>query len=309
MLACRGEPDGVPSFFENVSARRLMSEVQPRILFATLTPRWPAPGETLVLRYGAEDPQGGALSVGILWRWNGRQLDAEGLALRVPDEARRGDTIKARILVQNEIETSERVWREVSVGNTREEWISLKLMPEGEVAPGTVLTAVSEVKDHDGDLIEYQYTWMLNGERHRTAVATFSTVGLRRDDEITVTVNASDGETFGTDRTSNSVKILNSDPTITSTPPEFSQDGSLRYAVEAKDADGDRRFVFSLNTGPESAQIDRLTGVLTWTPTEEDIGTHMIEVRVADRYDGHALQRFELTVGLTPQDPLPASRE
>jgi hypothetical protein len=147
----------------------------------------------------------------------------------------------------------------------------------------------------------------LNGEPTKTTLATFSTAGLQRDDQIRVTVNASDGDTFGSDRLSNTVTILNSDPKITSSPPTLSPEGSLSYEVAATDPDGDRRFLFSLDAGPESMKMDRLTGVLTWTPTEDDVGKHAIEIRVADRYDGFALQHFEMTVGQTPDEAVPAS--
>jgi hypothetical protein len=132
-------------------------------------------------------------------------------------------------------------------------------------------------------------------------------VGLQRDDEIVVSVTASDGDSYENEMTSNTVKIMNSDPKIISSPPKFSSDGSLRYPVEVKDPDGDRRFLFSLDSGPKSMEIDNISGILTWTPDESDVGEHQIEVRASDRYGGFALQHFDLKVGFHGDEAGPAS--
>jgi hypothetical protein len=137
--------------------------------------------------------------------------------------------------------------------------------------------------------------------------STFSTEGLSRDDEISVRVTASDGDSYENEMVSNTVTILNGDPKITSAPPKFSRDGSLRYAVEVKDPDGDRRFLYSLDSGPKTMKIDNISGILTWKPRESDVGEHQIEIRASDRYGGFALQHFNLSVGFQEDDSSPAS--
>ncbi|MBW2391173.1 MAG: hypothetical protein JRG89_22460, partial [Deltaproteobacteria bacterium] len=282
---------------------------KPSISSAQLRPSEPVPGDTLVLHYVTGEPDGAALSAGFLWQLNGQRLGNDGPKLMVPAQARKGDTIKVRLVVQNGSETSDEIWREVTVGNTTEKWVSLELVPSGEVAAGTVLTAVSEVDDHDGDALEYEYTWSVNGTRQDATGGTFSTVGLTRDDEISVTVMASDGDSYENEMESNTVTILNSDPKITSAPPKFSRDGSLRYEVKVVDPDGDRRITYSLDAGPKSMKIDNISGILTWAPVEADVGEHQIEVRASDRYGGFALQHFDLTVGFESDDAVPASTE
>ena len=279
----------------------------PEIVSASLTPDEPGPGELLVLNFETRNPDHGELLEGFLWEWNGRRLAADGPELRVPDKARRGDSIRVQLRVQNEAKVSESVWREVEVRNTPAEWIGLELRPDGEVPPGTELVAVAEVVDHDNDPLEFDYTWKLNGDIHESKSNRFSTTHLTRGDRITVSVEVTDGEVFGSTRVSGPVTIMNSDPRITSRPPELSSDGSLRYEVKASDPDGDRRFIYSLDRGPKSMEIDRLTGVLLWSPTEDEVGVHQVEIRVDDRHRGYALQHFELTVGTSPVEPVPAS--
>jgi hypothetical protein len=161
MLAC---DDGAPTLSVNpsdavVEPAVAKPETRPRIVSAKLTPEELTPGETVVLEYEAEATNDAALSEGFLWKWNDRRLDNDGPALDVPDEARRGDTIAVRLVVQSDAETSDEVWRTATVVNTPIEWIDLRLTPEGEVAPGTELTAVAEGRDHDKDAIGYQYQW------------------------------------------------------------------------------------------------------------------------------------------------------
>jgi hypothetical protein len=281
----------------------------PRITSATLMPSEPLPGSLLVLSYETTDHTGSELIEGFLWMWNDSKLDFDGADITVPAEARRGDVIKVRMIVRNQRHTSEEVWREVIVENTAEEWLSLSLTPGGEVAPGTRINVTSAVFDHDQDALEYEYVWELNGRRHPNRGMSFPTDGLRGGETISVTVKASDGTSWGSDLESNTVTIANSDPRITSKPPGFSKSGQLRYEITAKDPDGGRRFEYTLDAAPESMQLDPYTGVLTWTPSELDIGTHAIEIRVSDPEGGYALQHFELTIGQSQDTTSPASIE
>ena len=279
----------------------------PVIVTARLTPDEPAPGDVVTLSFEVRDPNNGELQEGFLWQWNGERLAADGPELQVPENARRGDMIRVQLRVQNDAKVSESVWREVTIRNSPVEWVGLELQPDGEALPGTEIVAVAEVVDHDNDPLEFHYTWKLNGDIQESKSNRFSTTHLTRGDRITVSVEVTDGEVFGSTRVSGPVTIKNSDPKITSRPPEFSSDGSLRYEVKASDPDGDRRFIYSLDRGPKSMKIDRLTGVLLWSPTEDEVGVYQVEIRVKDRHRGYALQHFELTVGTSPAEPVPAS--
>ena len=301
----RAEPGSEPQ--PETSPVVVAPDLTPEIVSASLTPDEPGPGELVVLNFETRDPDHGELLEGFLWEWNGRRLAADGPELQVPDKARRGDLIRVQLRVQNDAKVSESVWREVTVRNTPAEWVGLELQPDGEVLPGTELIAVAEVVDHDNDPLEFDYTWKLNGDIQESKSNRFSTTHLTRGDRITVSVEVTDSEVFGSTRVSGPVTIMNSDPRITSRPPELSSDGSLWYEVKASDPDGDRRFIYSLDQGPKSMEIDRLTGVLLWSPTEDEVGVHQVEIRVKDRHRGFALQHFELTVGTSPAEPVPAS--
>lgn len=297
LVACGSDPGPITSQAVAKTAKPANANAgKPRVVEAHLSSDEPAPGETLSVWYEAKDSKGNDIEASFLWQWNQRTLPEAGPSIQVPLGAQRGDTVKVRLVARDGRHASDPVWSAARVANSPEEWVDLRLEPAGEVPPGTSLTVVSEVEDHDGDPIEYEYHWKLNEQSHRNKGAHFSTIGLQRGETVMVEVTASDGETVGTDRSSNVVTIANSNPTIISSPPDFSADGTLEYEVRAKDQDGDRRFIYSLDASPGSMEVDRVTGLLKSVPTKEDIGPHKVEVRVEDRYGGFALQHFELIV-------------
>ncbi|MEL7496446.1 MAG: putative Ig domain-containing protein [Planctomycetota bacterium] len=85
-------------------------------------------------------------------------------------------------------------------------------------------------------------------------------------------------------------------PVITSTPGFFATlDQVYEYQVEATDADGDP-LVFALLDGPDGATIDETTGLLSFLPDSDDLGTTIVELAARDPEGGGSLQSFSLTV-------------
>jgi hypothetical protein len=69
----------------------------------------------------------------------------------------------------------------------------------------------------------------------------------------------------------------------------------FKYTVKASDNDGDA-LTFHLDKKPEGMDIDKLSGVISWTPAPGQAGGHAITVRVNDGFDGDAFQPFTLKV-------------
>jgi YD repeat-containing protein len=85
-------------------------------------------------------------------------------------------------------------------------------------------------------------------------------------------------------------------PQITSAPALIAvADVEWRYDLDATDAWG-HALVYELVSGPLSMSIDVDTGLLLWTPTPSDVGTHTIRVRVDDGFGGQAEQSFDMAV-------------
>jgi len=90
----------------------------------------------------------------------------------------------------------------------------------------------------------------------------------------------------------NNAPVIDSDPTLTA------QEGALyTYEVEATDPEGDE-LEFTLLIHPTGMTINSSTGVINWTPTEEQIGEKEVEIEVADQYRS-TTQSFTITVGET----------
>jgi len=95
--------------------------------------------------------------------------------------------------------------------------------------------------------------------------------------------------------------VLNNPPVITSTPVTKALLGTeYNYQVVATDKDGDQ-LVFSLVLGPNGMTIAP-SGLVRWTPTQTDVGTQHIVVKVTDG-KANVTQAFLVTVGVGNHQP------
>jgi hypothetical protein len=92
--------------------------------------------------------------------------------------------------------------------------------------------------------------------------------------------------------------LFNSAPVIESNAVTIAKDGALyKYEVEATDPEGDE-LEFTLLIHPTGMTINSSTGVINWTPTEEQIGENEVEIEVSDLYKS-TTQSFTITVSKT----------
>ncbi|WP_233902915.1 putative Ig domain-containing protein [Stieleria maiorica] len=90
-------------------------------------------------------------------------------------------------------------------------------------------------------------------------------------------------------------------PIITSAPVFNSEVGSLyQYQVRAIDADGDNVTIALADGSPAGMEIN--DGLVTWTPTESDIGTPLISILAIDQFGATSTQGYVLSV-ITNQPP------
>ncbi|UCE38603.1 MAG: tandem-95 repeat protein [Thermoplasmata archaeon] len=99
------------------------------------------------------------------------------------------------------------------------------------------------------------------------------------------------------------VSNTNDAPSITSTPiTAATEDIQYIYDVEASDIDGDS-LNYNLSTYPAGMTIDSATGLITWTPTNSDVGVNSVNVMVSDGNGGIVTQTFNITVSNTNDPP------
>uniref|UniRef100_A0A831U1J1 Subtilisin n=1 Tax=Geobacter metallireducens TaxID=28232 RepID=A0A831U1J1_GEOME len=85
-------------------------------------------------------------------------------------------------------------------------------------------------------------------------------------------------------------------PVFTSTPITAAKEGvAYSYAAAAADADGDS-ITYSLVTAPAGMVIDPVSGLVSWTPTYRQAGSHGVTIRAADGGGLAAEQSFTVTV-------------
>lgn len=96
----------------------------------------------------------------------------------------------------------------------------------------------------------------------------------------------------------------NSTPIITSTPKGPAVVAvPYQYRVTAQDADGDA-LTFQLDSNPAGMVIDTVTGLVSWTPAADQVGTRQVAITVDDGHGHATTQLFDLPVVATaPNDP------
>lgn len=92
--------------------------------------------------------------------------------------------------------------------------------------------------------------------------------------------------------------LFNSSPVIESDPVTTAKEGAVyTYDVEATDPNEDT-LTYSLTISPTGMTINSTTGVITWTPTEGQVGENEVVVEVSDESKS-TTQSFTVTVDET----------
>jgi len=101
-----------------------------------------------------------------------------------------------------------------------------------------------------------------------------------------------------------SVFNINDPPTLQSKPSKqlAIEDQLFRYQLKAIDNDKDP-LIFRLTRGPKGMQLSPSTGLLEWTPTNADVGTHTLSIQVDDNKGGVTSYTWSLQVQNTNDPP------
>lgn len=171
---------------------------------------------------------------------------------------------------------------------------------------GTIISYRVEALDPDGDILTYTLaeapdgmtideesgiiSWNIENVEtggYKLKICVTDPFAAKAEAEFTVEVNK------------------NAPPVIISSPVIEGKVGQeYYYTVEAVDLDGDLLF-YSLEEYPEGMAIDSSTGLISWIPTEEQVGEHRVRIRVEDGKGGFARQIFIIKVEITHnQEPI-----
>ena len=124
--------------------------------------------------------------------------------------------------------------------------------------------------------------------------------------EVSIEVSDESGSS-ATGRFALEVIEVDDPPTITSQPDSLvAEDDTFTYLVAAEDEE-EGEVTYSLATAPAGMTVDT-TGEVSWTPDNEDVGVHSIELGAQDPGGNRASQFFDLRVQGVDDPPVIAAR-
>ncbi len=176
--------------------------------------------------------------------------------------------------------------------------------PSFSATEGSPYSYDVNASDPDGDTLTYSLTTAPTGMTIDSASGVISwTPTTAQVGTQSVAVQVDDGNgAYVTQSFSVAVSALpNNPPTINSAPGmQATANIAYSYAVSASDPDGDV-LNYSLITAPSGMTVDSASGLISWTPSSAQTGTHAVTVRVDDgQY--FVEQSYNLTVS---SDALP----
>ena len=113
----------------------------------------------------------------------------------------------------------------------------------------------------------------------------------------TITIEASDGLSTSTANFTIFVQQVNDQPQIISTPQTTETTATIKfqYQIQATDAENDT-ISYSLLESPGNTEVNSSTGLLTFTPTESQLGINRIKIKASGPTGDYSTQEIEVKV-------------
>jgi hypothetical protein len=279
----------------------------PRIESVRIEPRNPAPGQRLHAVVVAHDPDGDAVSLSYAWRLRGSSVPGDGPEMST-NGLERGQSAEVSVsATDGRGGASPLATASAELGNQAPVVHAIVLEPLGELTALHDVVARPQASDADGDQVEFQFEWRVNGKPAPTQGDVLPRTAFKRGDEITVQVVPSDGRDEGEPLRGQPIRVANAAPEIVSQPPAPSGEEFV-YQLVAKDPDGDTRLRYALANAPGGMQVDPVLGQVRWKPSPDDAGTYDIEAIVSDPQGASSKQRFRVIVGEVKEEAPPAAQ-
>ncbi len=179
-------------------------------------------------------------------------------------------------------------------------------LPAQQVKEKEQLKFTVKATDPDaGSQITYRAKQLPEGAKFDAQNATFSwTPGYDQAGNYTVIFVADDGEAETTLPVQITVVNVNRSPVLNAPKEQTVEAGhSVQLAFKGNDPDGDK-LTYSAKKLPRGATLDSNTGMVNWTPANDQSGTFTITVTVSD---GHESATASTKVNVKPKpQPAPA---
>lgn len=252
--------------------------------------------DTLRARARAEDPDGDQVSYAYQWMLNGNSIAGETREEFSPRGLSPEDEITVRVTPSDGKEEGQpAVSVPFQVHNTPPVIASVKIVPVGDRILGPLKVEV-EATDAEQDQITLSYQWLKDQQEITEATGPVLEPSFFEKGKI-FSVRVTPSDRYGQGQaviSSNSLRVVNVAPTITSSPPVTLEGGVFRYQITAEDPDNPA-IVYSLNAGPPGMKMSP-EGLIEWTPKPGQAGNITVEIKAADPDGGSATQRFSLSL-------------
>lgn len=303
-LACRGAEEPRPSGPAMRAEPGPGGNTAPRIEVLRLEPAEPVAGARVRAVVAARDAEGDPLELRYDWEVAGDPQASGESAIQLSESIRRGDRVAVRVTVSDGTLESQ-ASAEATVGNRSPEMQSLVTVPLREIPLGGSVQIEPRAVDPEGDRLEFETVWFVNGQAVEASGSELPTAGLAAGDEIRARVVARDGGARSAPMQSGIVRVVeaNAPPRILSSPSGVGPGGTFHYRLEAEDPEGDDQLQFRLTQAPEGMTIDGDSGEIHWSPRGRAPGVYAVEVVVRDSGGAASAQAFELTVASGDQPP------
>jgi translation initiation factor IF-1 len=270
----------------------------PSIRSIIITPENPHADTELRAEVEAHDPDGDPVQYWYQWMRNGRDIPGATGKTLAAGHCKKGEAISIRVTPSDGTLHGEEAFSDpVRMLNSPPTVTAVSIDPELPRRNST-LKAKIEASDPNNDTIAFSYQWVKNGSVLMGEISeSLRDSTLRKGDRILLRVSPYDMEGTGEEVVSQEIVILNSAPSITSSPKAQRLKSTLyRYQAMAEDPDGDP-ITFSLSTSsPQGMTIDPQTGLVQWRIGRNDAGTHTIEIIATDGDEGRCTQKYNLTI-------------
>jgi hypothetical protein len=190
----------------------VVSNSLPAIDSVSITPEFPAEGETLSCAYaGFADADGDSDNSSYIWSILGSEV---GTGKKLSGVFGVGDTVICTVTPNDGTDDGIAVSNSVVVENTAPILSSVALTPLTAYADDTFTCTPGTVVDPDGHSVSYSYVWDISGNDPGETSPQLAPGPFGSDDWVSCTVTPSDGFDNGMPVTSNVVTILNTLPVL-----------------------------------------------------------------------------------------------
>ncbi|MFO8051810.1 MAG: putative Ig domain-containing protein [Thermoplasmatota archaeon] len=194
----------------------------------------------------------------------------------------------------------------ITVENTNDD-PTITTSPQGSVNEDSVYSIYLEAEDIDP--VSTSFFWSMETDASWLALTGNHLYGNPKNKDVGsywVNISVRDGH-GGSDWLNSTIVVINTndDPLFTFTPDTTAIEDIL-YSTRLTAVDPDPTadtLLWALESGPNWLTVDRNTGWLNGTPTNDDVGSHHINVSVRDGNGGLDWKEFTITVINVNDDP------